>query len=82
MNYPLVALPQYELIITYSVVPRPIDLAPVEPPLLFDLLHTHVQFLHGPSEVLLVLFLDYPSATAYVTNEQAPLAGLVLLCQL
>ena len=69
MHYALVALPQYELIITYGVVPRPGHLAPVEPPLLFDLLHTHVQFLHGPSETLLVLFLDYPAATAYVTNE-------------
>jgi hypothetical protein len=69
MHYPLVTLPQYELIITYGVVSRPGNLTPVEPPLLFDLLYTHVQFLHGPSETLLILFLDYPAATAYVTNE-------------
>jgi hypothetical protein len=57
-------------------------LAPVEPPLLFDLLNTHLQLLYGPSEIQLILFLNYPTASAYITNEETPFAGLIMLGQL
>jgi hypothetical protein len=57
-------------------------LSPVEPPLLFDLLNTHLQLLYGPSEIQLILFLNYPTASAYITNEETPFAGLIMLGQL
>jgi hypothetical protein len=50
--------------------------------MLFDLLHTHLQLLYSPSEILLILFLNDPAASAYITNEETPFAGLIMLGQL
>ncbi len=57
-------------------------LGSLDPPLLFNVCDPDEQLLNGPLERELFLFMNDPPAGTDIPDEEAPLAGLVLLGEL